>query len=584
MKIKIFTIIVFLVVAISSCKKTDTVPVDAITDLNYWTSPGDLKLFANRFYTSLSAPNAFADNTSDNVVTNLPDARLFSTMTVPSSGGGWGSGDWANIRNVNYALSHASTVVGDTNLINQYLGELRFFRANEYFNKVKTFGDVPWIDKALTTTDSTVLYAARDPRNLVIDNIIKDLEYALSRLGLPASVESGRLHRFAALQMLARVCLYHGTYLKYRSLSGGDAYLQKAASASQRIITEGGYSIVKGNAVYMYTGYPLYYKQQFIQEDLTTNKECVMPRIYNTLLFHGISRTTTEGGSGASKDLIESFLCRDGLPISLSPLYLGDDSAQMEMANRDPRLRNMIDNKNMPYYLNGVVPISYPVTPVTVSNCPTGYMYLKFRDPTPSQNEANHTSYDWYVFRYAEALLIFAEAKAELGTLTQADLDISINKIRARLDEPGNFTMGTLSLNPPADPLATPSGNPYYGYTVSSLIFEIRRERRIELAFEGFRWDDIVRWNAGKLIERPKTMLGIAVNTNVVNRYKYYNGGTDQFKNRSLFTLTDWDGKTKTLLKVYSNTARTWNDKLYLSPLPIDQLVFNPKLTQNPGW
>jgi starch-binding outer membrane protein, SusD/RagB family len=256
----------------------------------------------------------------------------------------------------------------------------------------------------------------------------------------------------------------------------------------------------------------------------------------------------------------------------------------MEMTNRDPRLRNMIDNKNMPYYLNGVVPISYPVTPVLVSTCPTGYMAFKFRDPTPAQNEANHCSYDWYVFRYAEVLLIYAEAKAELGTITQADLDNTINKLRARLDEPGNFTMGKLSLNPPVDPLATVSGNPRYGYAVSSLIYEIRRERRIELAFEGFRWDDIVRWNAGKLIENPKTMLGIVVNTDVSNRYKYYNGGTDQFKTRTLYTLTDWDGKTKTLLKVYSNTSRTWNDKLYLSPLPTDQLTLNTKLVQNPGW
>jgi starch-binding outer membrane protein, SusD/RagB family len=584
MKIKIFAIIVLLLVAISSCEVTDTIPEDAITDLNYWKSPADLKLFANRFYTSLSAPNATADGTSDNLVSNTPNTRLFNTATVPTSGGGWASGDWANIRNANYALDHSKTVTGDTSLISQYLGEIRFFRANEYFNKVKTFGDVPWIDKALTTTDTTILFAARDPQKYVIDKIIADLEWAVSRLNTPANVESGRLHKYAGLQMIARVCLYQGTYMKYRNLSGYDTYLQKAISAAQRVMTEGGYSIVKGSAIYMYTGYPLYYKQQFIQEDLTTNSECVMPRIYNTLLYHGISRSMTESATGASKDFIESFLCRDGLPISLSPLYLGDDSAQMEMTNRDPRLRNMIDNKNMPYYLNGVVPISYPVTPVAVSACPTGYMAMKFRDPTPAQNEANHCSYDWYVFRYAEVLLIYAEAKAELGTITQADLDNTINKLRARLDEPGNFTMGKLSLNPPSDPMATVSGNPRYGYAVSPLIYEIRRERRIELAFEGFRWDDIVRWNAGVLIENPKTMLGITVNTDVSNRYKYYNGGTDQFKNRSLLTLTDWDGKTKTLLKVYANTARTWNNKLYLSPLPIDQLTLNSKLVQNPGW
>jgi hypothetical protein len=132
--------------------------------------------------------------------------------------------------------------------------------------------------------------------------------------------------------------------------------------------------------------------------------------------------------------------------------------------------------------------------------------------------------------------------------------------------------------------LATVAGKPRYGYTVSPLIYEIRRERRIELAFEGFRWDDIVRWNAGKLIENPKTMLGMAVNQGVVERYKRNYGGTDQLSSRLLYNISDWDGKQKSLLQVYSTTSRVWNDKLYLDPLPTDQLVLNPNLTQNPGW
>lgn len=171
-----------------------------------------------------------------------------------------------------------------------------------------------------------------------------------------------------------------------------------------------------------------------------------------------------------------------------------------------------------------------------------------------------------------------------LGTLNQTDLDKSINLLRERLDEPGKFEMGRLSLNPAADPLAYVNGAPRFGYEVSPIIYEIRRERRIELAFEGFRWDDIVRWNAGKLIENPKTMLGMVVNNDVRNRYKFYHGGSDLFAGRQLYEITDWDGKQKTLLKVYANSSRTWNDKLYLDPLPTDQFVLNPNLVQNPGW
>ncbi|HAZ03065.1 MAG: hypothetical protein A2W90_07620 [Bacteroidetes bacterium GWF2_42_66] len=585
MKIISYTIIFLLFVAITSCEVTDTVPEDAITDLNYWRKTDDLKLFANNFYITLSGPLATYDIASDNANANSPDNRLFNNMTVPGSGGGWSSTDWSNIRNLNYFMTHYQTVEGNTADINQYVGEIRFFRANEYFNKVKQFGDVPWIDQDLTTMDVDLLQKPRDPRKFVIDKVIEDLEFAVANLKDPSAVESGRLHKYAALQMLARVCLYEGTWMKYRSLSGWETYLQKAVSASENVMNSGKYDILKGNAPYMFEGFPLYYKQQFIQEDLTSNKECVLPRIYKKdLLMNNLSRSADGGGRGISKDFIEDFLCVDGKSIGTSPLYLGDDSLQMEMTNRDPRLRNMVDNKYLPYYLDGSKLISYPVTDVAVDKCPTGYMASKFRNPEPAQNEANQTTYDWYVFRYAEILLIFAEAKAELGTLTQSDLDNSINKLRERLDEPDKFTMGRLTINPSADPLAIVNGKPRYGYTVSPIIYEIRRERRVELAFEGFRWDDICRWKAGKLIENPKTMLGITVNDQVISRYIKYNGGSNPFSGRTLYNLTDWDGKAKKLLMVFPNMNRVWDDKLYLDPLPTDQLTLNPNLEQNPGW
>jgi starch-binding outer membrane protein, SusD/RagB family len=585
MKIKLYIIFTLLLVIVTSCEVTNVEPEDKITDLSYWKSVDDLELFANSFYTTLSAPDANLDNTSDIAVPKTPDTRLFNNMTVPGSGGGWGTSDWTNIRNLNYFLSHYQTVEGNDADINQYVGEILFFRANEYFNKVRIFGDVPWMDKDLNVDDVDLLNKARDPRKLVIEKIIEDLDSAVADLNLPEIVAPGRLHKFAALQLLARVCLYEGTWMKYRNLSGWEDYLQKAVDASERIMNEGNYEIVAGNAQYMYNGYPLYYRQQFIEEDLTANKECVLPRIYiQDLLMHGLSRNVNESNKGVSKDFIESFLCVDGEAIGISPLYLGDDSVQMEMTNRDPRLRNMIDNKNLPYYLDGSTPISYPVTPVVVNTCPTGYMVSKYRTPEPAQNEANKCTYDWYIFRYAEVLLIFAEAKTELGSITQIDIDNSINKLRARLDEPGNFTMGRLTMNPQADPMATVNGRPRYGYEVTPLIYEIRRERCIELAFEGFRWDDICRWHAGILIENPKTMLGIVVNNDIINRYMLYNGGTDQFATRTLYELTDWDGNTKDLLQVYSNMTRIWDDKLYLNPLPTDQLTLNPNLVQNPGW
>lgn len=582
---KYLIILAGLTIGLASCEITNTVPEDAITDLNYWGKVDDLKLFANRFYTTLPGPSQWYDNQSDNSVTNSPNNRLFNNMSVPGSGGGWSSGDWTSIRNTNYFLSRYQAVEGDPREINHFVGEVRFFRAHEYFNKVKSFGDVPWIDKDLSTTDEEYLMKPRDPRKLVVEKIIEDLEFAASNLKLPEEVESGRLHKFAALQLLARVALYEGTWMKYRNIDGWQAFLEKAVSATNTIMNEGNYGIIKGDAPHMFEEYPLYYRQQFIQEDLTSNQECVLARIYiKDVHMHGLSRQVNETGWGISKDFIESFLCIDGKPIAISPLYLGDDSLLVEMENRDPRLRNMVDNPNLPYFLDGNRPISYPFTSIAVNTCPTGYMASKFRNPDPEQNEAQQTTYDWYIFRYAEVLLINAEAKAELGTITQEDLNNTINLLRARLDEPGKFEMGRLSLNPPADPLANVNGSPRYGYEVPPIIYEIRRERRIELAFENFRWDDIVRWNAGVLIENPKTMLGLTVNEKVVERYTQLNGGTNPFADRSVYEFTDWDGQQKNLLKVYSNTSRTWDDKLYLDPLPTDQLEMNPNLTQNPGW
>lgn len=588
MKNKYYSIILIIgiVLAITSCDVTNTVPEDAITDLNYWTKTDDLKQYANSFYTTLSGPSQWYDTSSDNAVTNSPDNKLFNNLVVPGSGGGWSTGDWGNIRNLNYFLNRYQTVVGDESVINHYVGEIRFFRANEYFNKVKTFGDVPWYDVDLTTADDDLLMKGRDPRKFVVDKILEDLDFAVSNLKEHDEIEKGRLHKYAALQLKARVALYEGTWMKYRNISGWESYLEQAVLAASEIMNSGNYDIVKGNAQYMFDDKPLYYRQQFIQEDLTDNPESVLPRIYEKdILMHGISRSVNETGWGISKDFIESFLCIDGKPIALSDLYEGDGTFLKELENRDPRFRNMVDNPYLPYFLDGEIPISYPATTIAVNQCPTGYMASKFRSPIPAQNEANQTTYDWHIFRYAEVLLIFAEAKAELGTITQQDIDNSINKLRARLDEPGKFEMGRLFLNPPLDPLSVVNGSPRYGYAIDPLLYEIRRERRIELAFEGFRWDDIVRWKAGKLIENPKTMLGLTVNDEVVNRYTEVFGGTNPFATRSFYEFTDWAGNQKKLLKVYENMNRTWDDRLYLNPLPIDQLQLKPNLgPQNPGW
>lgn len=599
-------IILYFVLSIfgfQSCEVTDRVPIDDITDLNYWTKVDDLWLWARYFYPNLSGPPGgsagYHDGTSDITVPLSAPGSFFDTRIVPTGSDGWASGDWANIRRCNYFMTRYHTVQGDLVDINHYVGEIRFFRANEYFEKVKRFGDVPWFEKDLQTTDTELLYKGRDPRLFVIGKIIEDLEFATENMKLPSQVSTGQLHRYCAYQMLARVCLFEATWQKYRDApeSVWKPLMEKAAAAAKTIMDINLYSIEQGTAKYiMNDDHPLMYKSKFIQESLVADKECILARIYiKDVIMNYLGRNFSYG---LSKDFVEQFLDIDGIPIALSSKYRGDDSIAMEIQNRDPRMWNIINNRHVPFTLTGTPPapksnlVDMPGGTGGEQNA-TGYVSTKFRDPNPEQWNAGSTTTDWYIFRYAETLLIYAEAMFEMGQCTQAVLDLTINKLRARLDytdAAGNrITMGRLTTTPAADPMAISiTGEPRYGYIISPLLYEIRRERCIELAFEGRRWEDICRWKAGKLINNPKTMWGIVVNSDVIAFYTENNGGTNPFRSSRFATITDWDGKTKTLLRVYTDElekTRAWKDKYYLDPLPQTQMTLNPNiLPQNPGW
>ena len=171
-------------------------------------------------------------------------------------------------------------------------------------------------------------------------------------------------------------------------------------------------------------------------------------------------------------------------------------------------------------------------------------------------------------------MLINAEANAELGSCTQAVLDKTINQLRDRVG------MAHLTVNPVADqqPLD-------YGYELSNLLYEIRRERRIELVNEGFRMEDLKRWNAMKLLENPLTVLGIRITPTVEKQYE----GIATFGGENGRSVIEYKGKTylyQYSSKALNDAGRKWsdNDRRWLYPLPIDQLTLNKNLTQNPGW
>ncbi len=555
----IFTIAVLVCAsAFTSCADMlDLYPEDSVSDGNFWKSEKDLELFANGFYGILpGAQGPGADDQSDCYVNEKPNTWLFNLETVPTSGGGWSSGDWGNIRSANYFMARYERASGSETNINRQVAVVRFFRAWEYFYKIRRFGDVPWYETELGI-DSEELYKGRDNRKVVFGHVLEDLDFAIEHLQEANAVAAGRLHKAAVLAFKSRVCLYEASFRKYHNLGDYEELYREAADASGRIIESGKYEVWSN-------GKPKTdYYNLFVQEDLTSNSECIMPRVYETkLLMHNNTRQLEESYTGMSRAMFEQYLCADGLPTAVSPTY-GSEAAMLadELPKRDPRLSQSIDNPDLPFKLLGDGTPSFNALPsLDTKYCTTGYHVMKYHSSDPEQWNIGLSTLDVFIFRYAEVLLNYAEAKAELGECDQEVLDATINKLRARVDMP--HLKETVGFEDP--------NWPDYGYELSPLLYEIRRERAVELLGEGFRWDDIVRWKAGRLLENPKTMLGMKVSDEMKEAYGDFSR-----------TLNE-DG----YMVVYPDKqGRTWNDKLYLHPLPIEQTTMNPNLLpNNPGW
>lgn len=548
----------FCVSVFTSCADMlDLYPEDSVSDENFWKNEQDLELFANGFYGILpGAQGPGADDQSDCYVNEKPNTWLFNQETIPTSGGGWSSGDWGNIRSANYFMARYKRVSGHEENINRQVAVVRFFRAWEYFYKIRRFGDVPWYETELNI-DSEELYKGRDNRKNVFAHILEDLDFAIEHLQEASSVATGRMHKAAALAFKSRACLYEASFRKYHGLGDYEDLFRESADAAWKIIDSGKYNIWSNEKP------KTDYYNLFIQEDLSSNSECIMPRVYEAkLLMHNNTRQLEESYTGMSRAMFEQYLCADGLPTAVSPTY-GSEASMLanELAKRDPRLAQSIDNPNLPYKLLSDGTPSFNALPsLDTKYCTTGYHVMKYHSPDPEQWNIGLSTLDVFIFRYAEVLLNYAEAKAELGECDQEVLNITINELRDRVEMP-HLTKDVGFEDP---------NWPDYGYELAPLLYEIRRERAVELLGEGFRWDDIVRWKAGKLLENPKTMLGMKVSSQMQEAY----GDFSRSLNEEGYMIVYPDKQ-----------SRKWDDKLYLHPLPIDQTTMNPNLLpNNPGW
>ena len=554
----IFCSFIIGAVVLSSCNDAflERSPQE-INDQTFWSTPSDLETYANAFYDILPGGVSNYDDTwSDNQVPRSMESYIWQQYSVPTEDSNWSKSAWSNIRSINYFMTHYGQVTGDEADINRYVGEMRFFRALEYYSKIRTYGDVPWLEEDLNT-DSEGLYGPRTPRNEVIQHIIDDLDFAIEWLpeGRVSSSDN-RLTADVARHVKARVCLYEGTYYKYHSDLGyeWESLLQEAAEASDELIASGNYSIYS-------TGDTEHdYYDMFIMEDKSNLSEAILYIDYaDPLRKHNWGHGAWEANTGFSKDFIDSYLYADGLPKALTSYPTPDDSIEVEFVNRDPRLRQMVLNNE--FFAGNASFKGHEIdgdNNYVTTFCTTGYQTIKGYDPATGHLGYTLETADGIAYRYAETLLINAEAKAELKTISQEDLDKTINVLRDRVGMP-HLTMEVGFTDPDW---------PDYGYELSDLLQEIRRERRIELAGEGFRWNDICRWKAGTLLENPMTYVGKKVTTGTRADAGYVIVYPD-------YTYSD--------LSIGTN-SRQWDDKMYLLPIPTNELQLNPALEQNPGW
>jgi hypothetical protein len=564
--------------SLGACKKDflERRPLSEISPQDFFNTEKDLEMYTNSLYGNLPGTDIYsADNTSDNVETAATNEVVAGRTIVKTSAGeaGW---NWGALRNMNYFLVNYNKAATPDSLKNHYAGIARFFRAFFYFEKVQRFGDVPWYSNPLEA-NSPELYKARDPRTLVIDSILADLDFAAAKIKPGKS--TSRITKWAALALKARVCLFEGTYRKYHNelgLPGANELLQKAADAAKAIIDGGMYKLYT-------TGKPESDYLNLFAADVANVDEVILARVYDRTLTkthaaNGAFTVSTLGAPGLTKALINNYLMKDGTPFT-SVANAATMPFWEEVKNRDPRLAQTIRTPG--YKRIGASTTLVPDYTVAL----TGYQCIKFVTGT-DQDGYNSNGNDLPVFRYAEVLLIYAEAKAELQQFTQADADKSINVIRTRVGMPF-LTLAGLT----ADPLLS-GQNP--GIT-NPIILEVRRERRVELAIEGFRYQDLMRWKLGPLLAQPflgayfpakgefdldgdgKNDIAIvdAKPATPVPGMQYFILKPDR-------ALTE-DSKGNIIVHP-ADIKKFESPKHYLFPLPLTELLLNTNLEQNPDW
>ena len=590
MRTKISMLIAATVLLVSC--DLDKQPLAQLSPDSFFSNETELQAFSNQFYTIFPSTSVYEEESDMLIKDGLTD-EMESARPVPSSGGGW---SFTDLRNYN-TLIEFSVNCDDDAIRTKYVALARFFRAYYYFEKVKRFGDYPFYDKQLGSDDPD-LYKPRDSRELVMTKVIEDLDFAIANLSDRHDLY--RVTKWTALALKSRACLFEGTFRKYHAgkntlenlpsdANSYEHYLRLAADASEEFITTSGYTLYTGS------GKENSYRDLFAGDPGTGDafkEEVILARDYDLGLgttHNGTYYTLGNyGNPSMTRKMACTYLMADGTRFTDKEGWKTLPFAE-ETKNRDPRMAQSI--RTGEYKRVGSGKVQAP----SFNNTITGYQPVKWMQSAALDIDRYGASFnDLPIFRTAEIYLNYAEAKAELGTLTQADIDMSINKLRDRAGMPG-LDMARANADPDPYLLAAESGYPNVTGTNQGVILEIRRERSVELFMEDFRYYDLMRWRNGQAFTHP--YLGIYIPAPGI--YDLNGDGTDDVcfftkgnepEDESLYKV-EIDSKVYLTegdhgyIFTNKNTPGKWNeDKDYLYPVPTKEIQLNEAITQNPGW
>jgi hypothetical protein len=591
---KKYILLIFVTVFLcSGCEMEE--PAITSTDKNaIFSSEEGLKAYTVSFYDMFPAATDQAiieQSLVDYGATNTLSGFTLLNSYSENNSSGW---SWSALRNINYFIVNCTDPSVPEKVRNNYVGLARFFRAYFYYGMVRRFGDVPWVDHPLNPNEEEILYGQRDSRELVMEKVYEDLMFAAQNITRSTdAAQCTMITKWVAYAFASRVCLFEGTFRKYHNLNlatSSNTWLKRAEDAAYVVMQQSGKSLNSN------------YRALFTSDNPPTSETLLAIASSAALgVKHSTNWRWTSETYGTGLNLIRAFVCtylqKDGTPYTNRSGWQYEDFYQ-EFQNRDGRLNATLRYPG--YMREGKLAL-----PVYSGYARLGYQPIKLCvDATigDSQSESTHAI---QLVRFGEVLLNYAEAKAEQGTLTDADWAATIGKLRGRAGITGGLT---------AKPTVVDNylKNTYFPGISDPVILEIRRERAVELVFEGFRFDDLLRWKSGDLFKMtwtgmyiPGINIPLDVDHNGTHDVIYYTNDAGLAaamalsNNPNPYKVKVSTDPTAAIIQVHAagdgkgyyltwftnnDSKKVWGPKQYFYPIPVGALNNNPHLVQNKGW